>query len=538
MLSGYGERKIKNLNMHYRYYLFVSILINTFSAVGQKEISTLVKDKEVGTILRSGQSISGVEYTFPDRIHDFQIDTINNYITFYLRGVSKNGKWLKSKGHVVRYNIEENEVLWFQKINFQSTSVEQYGGITLQTEGSKSYYLDNQTGEQLWEVKNSLIFADPIDKIGIGYKFQASQSKQNTLEGIDLSTGRPIWEREISRDYSWNDVFYLNDSTLLIAASGLHTLNIFNGKGWDYNTVTGKKDYTASAVGTGLGIAAGLLTGMYSISTGYNLVRDVASNIIVDSTAIYFASREHLVKLNKNGSIQWEKVLPRDLTSKSLIFKHEDELIMVNKGYAYMGYRQLEFGKPFIASYNLNSGEQNYFETITAEKKEIIKGLHLDGDTIILILKDQVLKYSLVDGNRINIQRFDTEPYGELKYFVGDQVFIQRDSTFYSLPNLDSTRHFLYTNSGKILILNSDLTLDREMETEEFYIQYFDWEGFQFVAKENQTYVIDENGKLIAEFTASLKSVYLNNKLYDAHENGFLQINLDDLKTPSAFKSE
>src|SRR5690606_1196566 len=107
----------------------------------------------------------------------------------------------------------------------------------------------------------------------IGSKIQASKSKENMLEGIDLITGKPIWQREISREYSWNDVFYLNDSILLIAAAGLHTLNIFDGTGWDYNTITGKKDYTASAIGTGLGIVAGLLTGTYAVSTGHNLVR-------------------------------------------------------------------------------------------------------------------------------------------------------------------------------------------------------------------------------------------------------------------------
>lgn len=515
--------------MNKQSFVFILIFIVSLQGLAQKELNIVTSSKEVGKNLQTGRTIIANEFTFPERIHDFQIDTVGNYLTVHLRGVSKNGKWLNSKGHVVRYDTEENRVLWSEKISFQSASIEQYGGITLHTTGGKSYCLDNETAEQLWEVKNTLIFADPIDKIGIGYKLQAAQNKQNTLEGIDLTTGRPMWQREISREYSWNDVLYLNDSTLLIAAAGLHTVNIFDGRGWHYHTITGKKDYTASAVGTGLGIAAGLLTGMYSVSTGYNLVRDVASNVLVDSAAIYFASREHLVKLNRKGVILWQKILPRDLTSKSWIFLSSDDLIIVNKGYAYMGNRQLAFGSPFIASYDLNSGDRKYFEIVTDEKKEMIEGIDKNNDELIFVYKDHVSKYSILDGQLIHDQQFDSGKYGELIFFVGKQVFVERDSLFLSLPNLDSTRHFLYTTSGKILILNSDLTIASEMETEDFYVNYFNWDGTKFIAKNNQTYVINENGKKIAEFTASSNSQYLNNKLYDAQENSFLEINLENL---------
>lgn len=308
--------------------IFAVIFLVSHQVLAQKEITVLANFKEIGKNQITGEPVLANEYIFPERIHDFEIDTVNNYLTIQLRGFSKNGKWLNNKGYVVRYDTEDKKVLWFEKIAFQIASIEQYGGVTLHTTGGKSYCLDNETGEQIWEVKNSLVFADPVEQIGIGYKIQASKGSENMLEGIDLTTGKPLWRREISREYSWNDVFYLNDSTLLIGASGLHTLNIFDGTGWDYNTVTGKKDYTASAVGTGLGIVAGLLTGTYAVSTGHNLVRDVVSNVIVDSLNIYFASKEQLVKLSREGEVLWQKTLPSDLTSKSWIFKSGDNLIM------------------------------------------------------------------------------------------------------------------------------------------------------------------------------------------------------------------
>ncbi len=502
--------------------------LSSFQVLAQKGITVLTNTKQVGQNLLTGEPVQAKEYTFPERVHDFQIDTVANDIIIQIRGLKKE-KWLANKGEVIRYDLDNNKVLWFDKIMYQTESIEQFGGVTLHTTGGKSYCLDNETGIQLWEVKNSLIIADPIDNIGIGYKLQPSKGKQNTLEGIDLNTGQPVWEREINREYSWNNYFYLNDSTLLVGAAGLHTINIFDGTGWDYNTITGKKDYTASAVGTGLGIAAGLLTGTYAVSTGHNLVRDVVSNVIVDSLHIYFASKEHLVKLDKQGEIIWQKTLPNDLTSSSWINKSNDNLILVNRGYAYMGYRQLDFGTPFIASFNINSGDQNYLATVSNEKKEMISGLDRYDDTLLIVYNDHVSKYSINDGKKIIDQPFNIGEHGELNYFIGDQVFVQRDSLFLSLPQMDSSKHYLYTKSGTVLILNSDLEIENRIEAEDFYIYYLSRNDKKFISKENQTYVIDANGKKTAEFSASSRSTFLNGKLYNAQEMSFLEINLENV---------
>lgn len=504
-------------------------MLISFQGMAQKTVTVMTDTKVLGKNLLTGEPVEAIEYSFPERVYDFQIDSTNNYLTLQLRGLSKNEKWLDNKGYVVRYDAGEKKVLWSEKIAFQVENIEQFGSVTLHTTGGKSYCLNNKTGEQLWEVKNSLIFADPINKIGIGYKLQASKGKENILEGIDLLNGRTIWQREISREYSWNGVHYLNDSTLLIGASGLHSLNIFNGAGWDYNTVTGKKDYTAAAIGTGVGIVAGLLTGTYAVSTGHNLVRDIASNVIIDSLNIYFASKEHLVKLNKEGEVIWRKNLPSDLTSKSWIFKSGENLIMANRGYAYMGYRQLDFGTPFIASFDMASGDQNYLVTVSNKKKEIMKGLDQNDKELLFVYEDRVSKYSIKDGQPIIDKIFNIKEYGELNYFIGDQVFVQRDSLFNSLIQMDSSKHYIYTKSGTVLVLNSDLEISNKIEAKDFYIYYLNKNNKKFIAKDNQTYVIDTSGKKVAEFLASSRSTYLNGKLYDAQENSFLEIDIEGI---------
>lgn len=504
------------------------IFLCAFQGLAQKNITVETESKIVGEDLLTGAPIMANQYTFPERIDNFQLDTIHNDVLIQLRGVRKE-KWLNNRGEVVRYDVDENKVLWSEKIHYQKESIEQYGGMSLHTTGGKSYSLDNLTGQQLWEIKTTLVFADPIEKIGLGYRIQARKGKEKVLEGIDLTSGESIWQREINREYSWNEVFYLNDSTLLIAASGLHTLNIFDGSGWDYHTVTGKKDYTASAVGTGLGIAAGLLTGTFAVSSGHDLVRDVVSNIIVDSTSIYFASKEHLVKLNKEGQVQWQKSLPEDLTSKSSIFKYKNVLVMVNRGYAFMGYRQLKFGTPFIASFDLKTGEQNFLVTLNNEKKEFIQWMDQKDDELLLVFNEHISRYSLTEGNLISDQHFALDKFGGLNYFLGEQVFVERDSLFISLPALDTSKNYLYVKNGKVLVLNSDLEIEDEVRTEDFYIHYLDRGNKRFIAKADKTFIIDAEGRKIAEVAASDRSIFLNGKLYDAQEQSFQVIDLKSI---------
>ena len=137
------------------------------------------------------------------------------------------------------------------------------------------------------------------------------------LEGVNLISGNSIWEKELNREYGWNKTIQLNDSTILIAASGLHTVNIKNGSGWDFNLVTGQKDYKETIAKNVAGITIGILTGTYITSSGPNVVREIISNIIIDSSEIYIASKESISKINKvNGKIIWSPVFTTAITAE------------------------------------------------------------------------------------------------------------------------------------------------------------------------------------------------------------------------------
>jgi len=512
------------------FFLFFCLV--SITAFGQKnKLQVLSNEKIFGKNLLDSSEIKGFEYIFHDRIHEVFIDTTTGFLTAQLRGVSKNGKWLDNKGNIIQYDLNNNNFLWSKKIAYQKSYLQQFSNTMIYTTGNKSNFLDIYTGKELWTVKNNILFVDPIDKIGIGYKYKNSD---DDIQGVDLNNGNVIWTREIDRDYGWNNVFYINDSTMIVVAAGLHAINIHNGDGWDYNTITGEKDYSGTNAANAVGAVLGVFTGTFVLSTGYNLVRDVVSNALVDSSYIYLASKTQLAKLDKEtGYIIWKYLLPENLTSKSSIFMNDSTVFMINKGFAFMGSRQLNFGTPFIAAFDRQTGEQKYFSEMPVKKDPILDFEILDNE-IYIVFKNRIAKYSKETGNLTAEKEFPKDSYGELKYFLGDQIFVpDQNGDLISLSQSDSGKVFVYTNQENTLSIDNQLNVTNTIEYENLNLYYLRTKEYKFIAKDKNTLIVNNEGKKIAEIEATSNAFMIKGILYDKQDNRFIAIDLNTL-----FKNE
>lgn len=173
----------------------LSLLIPLTGFSQKNQIQVLSNERIFGKSLVDSSVIKGFEYVFSDRIHETFLDTTTGFLTAQLRGLSKNGKWLNNTGNIVQYDIKNQKVLWSKKIAYQSSNLQQFSKTMIYTVANKSYCLDINTGSELWEVKNNIYFVDPIDNIGIGYKFKSSTGYSNELEGIDLKNGNVSLEK-------------------------------------------------------------------------------------------------------------------------------------------------------------------------------------------------------------------------------------------------------------------------------------------------------------------------------------------------------
>ncbi|NOU47075.1 MAG: PQQ-like beta-propeller repeat protein [Bacteroidales bacterium] len=502
-------------------------IFTVLTVVAQSNPMVINREKVVGKDYLTNSDIVAREYVFPENIIHTYVDTTTNQLTAQLRSTSKNGKYLKKNGKIVLYDLTNNDTKWSKKINYQLSSIQQFGDVLIQKLANKSTCLNSKNGETKW-VSNSFInFADNNLRIGIGYTFNSMSGFSNSLRGIDFENGNLFWERYIDHEYGWNDIFPMNDSVVMIVSSGLHTVNLLNGDGWDYNAVTGAKDYTGTIAANAAGLALGLLTGSFVVTTGYDMVSELVSNVIVDSNAIYFASKEEIVCLNQDGQTIWSRQFPKKMASKSSIFAKDGFIYMINEGAAVMGYGTVDYGTPFIAAFDKITGEQ-LFLTLISDKKDQINGFKINNDTAILLFNDRISTYSLMDGTNLAQIPVNTDETGVILDFIGKQVYLEYDSAF-SCPKLsDPWNHYIYTKSGKTIVMNDRFEILDQIDRDLLYIRYLSSDSVTFLSRDNETTIIDNQNKKIAVLQLTDQPFLIGSRLFYTEEKSIFEIDINE----------
>ena len=430
----------------------------------------------------------------------------------------------------MQYDTRKNALIWSKNLVYTNSSYNHLSNSIVVKRGQKSSLLDPKTGDLVWTTKHQMLPLDSLDNLGLGYKVTSSNIATDILQGIDFNNGNILWSREIKREYGWNHYFFLSDSVIAIVASGLHTINLWDGSGWDYDKITGEKDYTVTAATNIIGIATGLLTGTFIGATGYNLVSNVNSNPLIDSSAIVFASKEELVKIEqKTGEILWQSKFPPDFASKSTLIRNDSAVLMINSGYAHMGYRKIGYGKPFLAMYDLETGHPSYFAFMDVNK-DPIKGFKIVGDEVIFLFGDRIARYSLKKGNKILSRPFHEGMYGEILGFVGDQVYYQNNELeLIPLNEHDTSQLNIFTKTGKFLSINSNFNVEEEISRDDLHLQYLTAKNLRFISVDEKTIILNGTGERVAEIKATSDASLTGNTLIDYSNNRFSVINLTDL---------
>jgi outer membrane protein assembly factor BamB len=481
--------------------------------------------------LSDSSEIKGTEFLFPQRIHETHFDTTSGFVTVQLRGLYQNR--LELPGIIVQYDLKNKRQVWNKSMDYGLARLNQKNGFMIYATEVKSARWNIYLGHNMWEVRNDIHFVDPLKNIGLGYRIRGSTSYSDELQGINMNNGKILWERKIFKAFGWNDLFYTNDSTLIIVSGGIHSLNILTGQGWDYHAMTGSYDYKGKKSPNPAGIEDAFRSETLMMSTGYTVIRDLVSNALVDSTHIYLASQEELVKLDiQSGNISWKSPLPENLASKSYIFKNDSVVFMVNQGIAYWQYRQLFFGKPFFAAFDMFSGTQKFLSLIDVNDDPILT-YTIKNDEIFLLSKKRIAKYSMVSGAMLDEMEIDQNIFGELSYFVGNKVYITgQGGKFENLTLSDSTMMYVFTDKQKTLSIDNELNINGIIPFEDLNNLYLTTDQFKFLArgKGKSTIVLNHAGEKVAEINVSAKAELIDNCLYEARDNILIKIDLNEIE--------
>ena len=204
-------------------FIFGLLILASLELFGQSsDIKVIQNQRVIGQNLVTHQEIFAKQYQFPKEIYKKHLDSTSGNLTLQLRKLRKTAKVYAPQGQVVVFNLHSNTVNWSKKINYTTGTIEQYGNLITFSRENKIDYLNNDTGMELWSDKNDIYYVDKDNNIGVQY----IKNDKSKIQGINLNNGNSLWQRDITRAYGWNKLIKMNDSILLIAAGGLHSLNI------------------------------------------------------------------------------------------------------------------------------------------------------------------------------------------------------------------------------------------------------------------------------------------------------------------------
>lgn len=511
------------------YYLVISLLLNLPDAPAQQSLVKYIStEKIIGNIFIDNRPVVAKEFLFEDRIHDLHLNEEFGVLTIQFRDVNKAGDMYYGKSKIAGFDLLKGNFKWERKLPNNSYVPMQIGNILLIRESGQTRLVNGNTGLDYWKTAHELYYIDPEKKIALGYKMPATS--QNKLYAFDLKSGKKIWERKISNAFNWNSIDMLEDSTLLLVAAGLHRFNINTGEGWSADFKTGQVDYQDVIITKADGMTDERVTGGFMYSAKNNTLTDAVSNVFIEDSTAYISNRDHIKKFNmQNGSLIWQKSLPKNMASKSVLFTEDSLLFQLNLGYANTYYTHVLYGRPFLSCYNKNSGELIYEKAIPSGKF-YIRDYIMEGQYLFLLSRNKVFQFDLNKGNQLGETTIDVNKADEeqLMGFVGSHVFEYNHSGLpANLMYSDIHSRYVFSNKNQIYHIDNNNNLIRVLGGDSIYAGQTIYNDFQFISNDAKTLVLDSEGYIAAELNCSGAPVLFQNKLYFIRDKIMLEINLD-----------
>lgn len=287
--------------------------------------------KVIGENYITGDSIMVREYIFPGHIYDYRVDTACRRLFASLRERNRKGNRWTTAGTLVAYDLAGHKVNWTKNITYSEQGLMHAGElVTVSNNNYQPVCLNAVTGRPECTLANPVFCLNGELRRGFGMN-----SPRNKIQCMDMCGGSVLWEKRLEGAYGIDGVRFLNDSTILISAAGLHAFDLRHGGGWDYNAKTGIKDYTEAAVVSALGVVAAATLGVGVMAYGYNILQGLSSNTLIADNDIYFSDMNRLSCFGTDGTVEWYRTFDKNVLSKSYLSLRGDTLVMVNLGYGY-----------------------------------------------------------------------------------------------------------------------------------------------------------------------------------------------------------
>lgn len=499
---------------------------------GQKNPVVLEVNEVTLGQLKNSQELKAIELALNMPILSFVVDTLTKTIGCTHDAISAGGrkKWRKTYLSVINHELKS--LRWSRIGKSQKGDFRSNGKYLLRTSESDipiTSRINVEDGNDLWTVENDVLFMSKKLEIGIGFKtLSTNHSLKNDLQGIDMNSGVVLWNKKMDLTNGWIRGYMLSDSALFVVSDGLHKIDYRNGNGWHIKESITKPSIKSSKA------QSSNSPNTFKSYIPANKFRDIASEVIHEKEAIYFASKNNLLKVSHDGEILWKSELPEDWTSKSGIWldNEQDLIYLINFGQAHVGQQLVPLGKAFIAAFQIENGNQSYLKEIVLGKEPKVSFYDYDDDYLFVVEKENIGQIDLTNGELIKC--------GELQLNYRNSIpssstYILSAEGYYTQCNKDFKSSIdiraVFSSHRYWIQLNSDLQEIKRKKDMHFLWYKYDFNDFKIMYDYDraQYAILNADNFEVARFKSNLEASLINDTFYFIKEGKIYELNLNQL---------
>lgn len=466
----------------------------------------------------------------------------------YLRWFPK--PWISNyRNYILSLDPETNQEQWVLK-----TRLYYDGFLGIYSESAPYYHIDGKlkNSEASLDLKSGDTTSNIKEEAIFGFfpelDIALSIGKHDTVYCRNLSSGKERWKFALENpDNGWNDLIKINDSTLVLAVSGLHFLNVSRGriaylKASSVDDIAGVIGLFGDKYGTKQFTRFRYYfgSGLYSSTKIWGL----ASNVVYDSSSVYSAAHNNIVCTDHKGRLLWE-VLSDSLTAGRLLLR-DSILVHINKGYGimpekvatgpysssyvdYMGFKTL-FSVPELSTFNRLTGKEVYRKPLSNKYDMILDVRNVpDNDTLQILTRTKIILTRISTGTNLAVKEYSKLGNADLCSFAANDVWLKDSTGIYYPAASEISNVCIMLDRSRLWLL------DKYLNNVNIYHRKDIWhfEGIykNIVILKNETGVVllSGEGKQLMQIPGSGPVCLAGSKLFVGSGNLISVFNLHDL---------
>lgn len=510
--------KNKNFVLVNLFILLVTVSPNFFS---QQTNFPKLFITTIGSSAISINTLTAKTYSFSHPIYDFEPDSVEGKVYVTTRKKDPSGKLYTNVGMFVGIKCNGDSLSWFK--NTTQFDILADNGFLFASDENKTSRYNKTYGYEQFQFPSKIIYTIIKNNTGLMY----NPGARNEINCINLQDGSLKWKTIIPSDQNWNDIKYLNDSTLLIAANGIYAININKGLLWykTFNTVQKNSKPLVFSYSNNDKIKKEFTS--ITTSTIETQISALSSNILVADSCIYFAAKDKLVALNYNGKLLWEKSLDETNTSQMLLSKIGADIILLNTGIAQYSNFRVMYGKAFAMSINAISGAQNFKDNSSIENLADFCNFKSD---LFFANKTNIAKTNIANTASESIIEISEREFGKFSEFInGDNYYVEKEGFYVPLNFINDNVIYFRTDNDKVYGVAKN-EVEYEYHFTELYKLNTSIGNNKLITQRNKTLMINKNFELLYTFNVDVPCTILGQKMYFVKDQFLYIVDINNLR--------